>query len=75
MSMKNPAHPGRIVKLDCLAPLNLTVTPAAGIWGVSRQALNNVADKKAGISAEMAIRLEMVFGGADQLRSGASASA
>jgi plasmid maintenance system antidote protein VapI len=33
MSMKNPVHPGRIVKMDCLAPLNLTVTRAAGILG------------------------------------------
>jgi antitoxin HigA-1 len=63
MSMKNPVHPGRIVKMDCLAPLNLTVTRAAGILGVSRQALNNVINEKAGISAEMAIRLEKAFGG------------
>jgi addiction module HigA family antidote len=36
---------------------------AAGILGVSRQALNNVINEKAGISAEMAIRLEKAFGG------------
>jgi antitoxin HigA-1 len=76
MSMKNPVHPGRIVKMDCLAPLNLTVTRAAGILGGSRQALNNVINEKAGISAEMAIRLEKGFwrdrrnmaGDANQLR-------
>jgi addiction module HigA family antidote len=63
MAMKNPVHPGRIVKLDCLAPLNLTVTRVASILGVTRQALNNVVNEKAGISAEMAIRLEKAFGG------------
>jgi addiction module HigA family antidote len=64
MAMKNPVHPGRIVKHDCLEPLHLTVTRAASILGVSRQALNNLVNEKAGISAEMAIRLEKAFGGA-----------
>ena len=31
--------------------------------GVTRQAMNNVVSGKAGISAEMAIRLEKAFGG------------
>ena len=26
MAMKNPVHPGRIVRHDCLEPLGLTVT-------------------------------------------------
>lgn len=60
--MKNPIHPGRIVRHDCLDPLGLTVTEAAGVLGVTRQALNNVVNEKAGISPEMAIRLSMAFG-------------
>jgi addiction module HigA family antidote len=60
--MKNPPHPGRIVKGDCLEPLGLTVTAAAKVLGVTRQALNNVVNGKAGISAEMAIRLAKAFG-------------
>ncbi|MDQ2710801.1 MAG: HigA family addiction module antitoxin [Acidobacteriota bacterium] len=51
-----------MVKLDCLEPLNLTVTRTASILGVTRQALNNLVNEKAGVSAEMAIRLEKVFG-------------
>ncbi len=62
MAMKNPVHPGRIVRFDCLEPLNLTVTRTANILGVTRQALNNLVNEKAGISAEMAIRLEKAFG-------------
>ncbi len=58
MPMKNPVHPGRIVKHDCLEPLGLTVTAAAGVLGVSRPALSNVLNERAGISPEMAIRLE-----------------
>lgn len=62
MPMKNPAHPGRIVRHDCLEPLGLSITEAAKILGVSRQALNNVVNGKSGISAEMAIRLTKAFG-------------
>jgi addiction module HigA family antidote len=60
--MKNPAHPGRIVLHDCLEPLDLSVTAAAEVLGVTRQALNNVVNGKSGISPEMAIRLSKAFG-------------
>src|SRR3954452_7901345 len=63
MPMKNPPHPGRIVRQDCIAPLGLTITAAAKVLRVTRQALNNVVNEKAGISPEMAIRLEKAFGG------------
>ena len=62
MPMKNPVHPGLIVRHDCLEPLGLSVTEAAKVLGVSRQALNNVVNGKAGISPEMAIRLTKAFG-------------
>jgi len=60
--MKNPAHPGRIIRHDCLELLRLSVTAAAKILGVSRQALNNIVNGKSGISPEMAIRLTKAFG-------------
>jgi antitoxin HigA-1 len=62
MPMKNPAHPGRIVKSACLEPLGLSVTEGAQILGVTRQTLNNVIHAKSGISPEMAIRLSKAFG-------------
>jgi addiction module HigA family antidote len=62
MSIKNPVHPGRIVRHDCLEPLGLSVTAGAKILGVSRQALNNIVNGKSGISPEMAIRLTKAFG-------------
>jgi addiction module HigA family antidote len=61
--MKNPPHPGRVVRDECLEPLGLSVTEAARGLGVSRQALNNLVNEKAGISAEMAVRLTKAFGG------------
>jgi addiction module HigA family antidote len=60
--MKNPVHPGLIVRRDCLEPLVLSVTEGAKVLGVTRQALNNVVNGKAGISPEMAIRLSKAFG-------------
>jgi antitoxin HigA-1 len=62
MPMKNPVHPGRIVRDDCIEPLGLTVTKAAEVLGVTRQALNNVVNGKSGISPKMAIRLSKAFG-------------
>jgi len=60
--MNNPPHPGRIVRQDCLEPLGLTITQAAKVLGVTRQALNNLVNEKAGISPEMAVRLAKAFG-------------
>lgn len=62
MAMKNPPHPGRIVRQECLEPLGLTVTDAAAHLGVRRQTLNNLVNERAGISPEMAIRLAKAFG-------------
>jgi addiction module HigA family antidote len=60
--MKNHPHPGRIVRQDLLEPLALTVTEAAKVLGVARQTVNNLVNEKAGISAEMAVRLSKAFG-------------
>ena len=60
--MKKPEHPGRIVRDDCLEPLNLSVTEGARVLGVTRQTLNNLVNEKSGISPEMAIRLAKAFG-------------
>ena len=67
MPMKNPPHPGRIVRQDCIEPLGLTITEAAKVLGVTRQALNNVVNGKAGISPEMAVRLAKAFGGSAEM--------
>lgn len=67
MRMKNPPHPGRIVRQECIEPLGLTITEAAARLGVTRQALNNLVNGKAGISPEMSIRLSKTFGGSPEV--------
>lgn len=62
MSMKNPPHPGKSVRVSCLEPLGLSVTEGAKVLGVTRQTLSNLINGKTGISPEMAIRLSKAFG-------------
>ena len=42
MPVKNPAHPGRSVRENCLDPLGLSVTEAAAALGVARHTLSRV---------------------------------
>ncbi|KDR39851.1 HigA family addiction module antidote protein [Caballeronia glathei] len=57
------SHPGDLVRQQCLQRFNLSVTEGARALGVTRQALTNLLTGKAGISPEMALRLELAFGG------------
>ena len=58
MPMKAPPHPGHSIKDACLDPLQLSVTDAAKVLGVARHTLSRVINGQAGISPDMAIRLE-----------------
>jgi len=60
--MHNPPHPGGIVRRQCLKPLGLTVTAAAKGLGVTRQALSDLLNQRAGVSVDMAVRLSKAFG-------------
>ena len=63
LKMKNPPHPGFLVRVDCLEPHGLSVTEGAKILGVSRSALSNLVNQNADLSWDMAIRLAKAFGG------------
>jgi addiction module HigA family antidote len=56
--MKNPPHPGTLIREDVLAPLGLSITDAAGRLAISRVAFSRVLNGRAGISPDLAIRLE-----------------
>jgi antitoxin HigA-1 len=61
MPMKNPPHPGRLIK-DEIDALGLSVAKAAEGLGVTRQQLYRVINGECAISAEMAVRLERGIG-------------
>ena len=61
MPMKNPPHPGGIIK-DELDELGFSVTEAAAAIGVTRQQLYRVIRGENAISPDMALRLEKAIG-------------
>ncbi|OLC45897.1 MAG: addiction module antidote protein, HigA family [Acidobacteria bacterium 13_1_40CM_65_14] len=60
--MRNPPHPGAFIRTEILGPLELTVTAAARVLGVSRPTLSSLLNGHADLSGEMALRLEKAFG-------------
>jgi addiction module HigA family antidote len=60
--MHNPPHPGETLRDDVLPAMGLSVTDAAEQLGVSRVALSRLLNGKAGVSPEMALRLERWLG-------------
>ena len=61
-TMYNPPHPGETLRVDVLPALGLSVTDASLQLGVTRAALSRVLNGRAGISPEMALRLERWLG-------------
>ena len=61
MPMKNPSHPGQLIKAD-IDELGLTLVDAAKGLGISRQQLHSVIAGRASVTPEMAIRLEKAIG-------------
>jgi len=57
-----PAHPGEFIREEILAALGLTVSRAAGILDVRRATLSDLVNERAGLSPEMALRIEKAFG-------------
>ena len=60
--MARPAHPGQFIKMEIIEPLNLSVTRAAEIIGVTRPALSALLNGRASLSPDMALRIEKAFG-------------
>ena len=61
MPMKNPCHPGLLVKAD-LEAMGLTIAEAAKGLGITRQQLYRIVNGECAITPEMAVRLEKAIG-------------
>ena len=67
-AIKNPPHPGDLIRTEIMEPLQLSVSKAAEILEVRRATLSDLLAGKAALSAETALRIEKAFGpGMDHL--------
>lgn len=62
MPMKNPPHPGDLIRTEIVEALGLTVSKAAEILKVRRATLSDLLHGKAALTPEMALRIEKAFG-------------
>jgi addiction module HigA family antidote len=60
--MKNPPHPGDLIRTEIVEALGLNVSQAAGILQVRRATLSDLLHRKAALTPEMALRIEKAFG-------------
>jgi antitoxin HigA-1 len=60
--MKNPSHPGELIRDVCIDALKLNITEGAAALGVTRTTLSRLINGKANVSPEMAVRLSKAFG-------------
>ena len=62
MAMKNPPHPGDLIRTEVIEALDLTVSEAADLLKVRRATLSDLLNGKSALSPEMALRIEKAFG-------------
>ena len=62
MTMKNPPHPGDMIRTEIIEAHGLSVTDAAEALGVRRATLSDLLNGKASLTPEMALRIEKAFG-------------
>ena len=62
MPMKNPPHPGDLIRTEVIEALGLSVSQAAEILDVRRATVSDLLNGHASLSAEMALRIEKAFG-------------
>jgi addiction module HigA family antidote len=60
--MKNPPHPGSLIKTEVIEALGLSVTKAAEILQVRRATLSDLLNGKSALTPDMALRIEKAFG-------------
>ena len=61
MEMKNPLHPGLVIR-ESLEDLGMSISDAAQGLGISRQQLHNLIAGRSAIGPEVALRLELALG-------------
>jgi addiction module HigA family antidote len=56
-----PAHPGHILKVHYVEPLNIAITSLASSLKISRKTLSKIINGRSSITPDMALRLSKAF--------------
>jgi len=59
--IRQPIHPGKIIKEDYLEPLSISITEMAITLGISRKTLSKIINERGAITPDMALRLSRAF--------------
>jgi addiction module HigA family antidote len=59
--LRQPTHPGAILREDILPVVGLSQTGLANILGVSRRTINEIVNERRPVTTDMALRLALVF--------------
>ncbi len=62
MRMYHPPHPGEMIKGLWLDPMDINITDAARVMGVSRKTLSKIVNGKGRVTPEIAVRLSIALG-------------
>ena len=62
MAMKNPPHPGDLIRSEIIEALDLSISKAASLLKVRRATLSDLLNGKSALTPEMALRIEKAFG-------------
>ena len=62
MPMKNPPHPGDLIRTEVIEPLGLNIAQAAEVLRIRRATLSDLLRGKTALTPEMALRIEKAFG-------------
>jgi antitoxin HigA-1 len=62
MPMKNPPHPGDLIRTEIIEALGLSVSRAAEVMKVRRATLSDLLHGKSSLTPEMALRIKKAFG-------------
>jgi addiction module HigA family antidote len=60
--MKNPPHPGDLIRTEVIEALGLSVTKAAEVLQVRRATLSDLLRGKSALTPDMALLIEKAFG-------------
>ena len=59
--IRQPTHPGNILKEDYLLPLSIKIKDMAENLGISRKTLSKIINERGSVTPDMALRLSRAF--------------